>query len=220
MRFDNAFTPTGLCSPVRCSLLSGVYPHEHRVLTNVGLHPVREQLEPDDDLLGQALKQAGYAMGCVGKWHVSKKEPPEFGYDDYVGLSDYPPWRRQQGHDMPEAFSNYRVQVGVRDDIPPGKSRPAFLVDNAIRLLETYARSDNPFFLRVDFHGPHFPNVVPDPYFSMYDPATNSRLAQPCRYAGRQTGGAAHQAEALGKRRTWPGRNGPGWLPSISVKSP
>ena len=29
IRFDNAFTPTGLCSPVRCSLLTGLYPHGH-----------------------------------------------------------------------------------------------------------------------------------------------------------------------------------------------
>lgn len=174
MRFDRAFTPTGLCSPVRCSLLSGVYPHEHRVLTNVGLHPVRAQLEPKDDRMSAALKGAGYKMGYVGKWHVSKTDPTGFGYDDYVSLGDYMDWRRGQGLDIPEGFSNYLVQIGERDDAPPEMSRPAFLADNAIRLMDDYAGGDQPFFMRLDFHGPHFPNVVPEPYFSMYDPATIS----------------------------------------------
>ncbi len=171
MRFDRAFTPTGLCSPVRCSLLSGVYPHEHRVLTNVGLHPIRAQLEPQDDRLSAALKGAGYRMGYVGKWHVSKTDPTGFGYEDYVSLGDYLDWRRAEGLDIPDGFSNYLVQIGVRDDAPADKSRPAFLADNAIRLIDRYRDSDAPFFLRLDFHGPHFPNVVPEPYFSMYDPA-------------------------------------------------
>ena len=30
--------------------------------------------------------------------------------------------------------------------------------------------SEDPFFVRVDFHGPHMPNVIPEPYASMYDP--------------------------------------------------
>lgn len=172
MRFNQAFTPTGLCSPVRCSLLSGVYAHEHRVLTNVGLHPVRAQLEPEDDRMSAALKGAGYRMGYVGKWHVSKLDPPAFGYDDYVSLGDYMTWRRDLGLEIPEAFSNYLVQEGVRDPAPADKSRPAFLADNAIRLIDDFSGGDAPFFMRLDFHGPHFPNVVPEPYFSMYDPAT------------------------------------------------
>ena len=85
IRFERAFTPCGLCSPVRCSLLSGVYPHSHDVLTNVALHPVRASLEPADDRLTPALKGAGYRLGAVGKWHVSQiKGPLEFGYDDHV----------------------------------------------------------------------------------------------------------------------------------------
>jgi arylsulfatase A-like enzyme len=169
-RFDNAFTPTGLCSPVRCSLLSGVYPHAHGVLTNVGLHPVRAQLAPQQDRLGQALQSAGYRLGYVGKWHVSKQEPPAFGYQDYVSLGDYMTWRKAQGLPMLDAFNDYSTQTAVRDPAPVAMSRPAFLADNAIRLLDDYASAGSPFMLRLDFHGPHFPNVVPDPYFSMYPP--------------------------------------------------
>lgn len=60
IRFANAFTPTGLCSPVRCSLLTGLYPHGYKVLTN-------------------AMVTNGYRLGYVGKWHVSAEDPPALG---------------------------------------------------------------------------------------------------------------------------------------------
>ncbi|MEO1102801.1 MAG: sulfatase-like hydrolase/transferase, partial [Pseudomonadota bacterium] len=173
IRFSNAFTPTGLCSPVRCSLLTGVYPHEHRVLTNVGLHPVRMELRPGEDLLAHALNAAGYRMGVVGKWHVSKSDPPAFGYERYVSLGDFVKWRQDHGPALPDAFFDYTVQRAEHDPAPPSASRPTFLAANAIDTID--ALSDDPqrpFFVRLDFHGPHFPNVVPEPFFSMYPPET------------------------------------------------
>ena len=172
LTFDAAYTPCGLCSPVRCSLLSGVYPHGHRVLTNVSLHPIRASLEPEDDRLTPALKAAGYQLGAVGKWHVNdKKTPLDFGFDDYVSLGDYTSWRRAQGLPIPEAMSDYTVQRAELDPVPVEQSQPAWLCDRGIELLQRYAGRKAPFFLRIDFHGPHFPNVVPEPFKSMYDPA-------------------------------------------------
>lgn len=171
MRFDRAYTPTGLCSPVRCSLLSGVYPHAHKVLTNVSLHPIRECLQPDQDRLDAGLQQAGYRMGYVGKWHVNDdKGPIEFGYDDYVSLGDYMNWRRAENLPIPDAFRTYRVQVADRDPVDVEQSRPMWLASHARDLISKYHAEKSKFFLRLDFHGPHFPNVVPEPYFSMYPP--------------------------------------------------
>ncbi|MGI9523682.1 MAG: sulfatase-like hydrolase/transferase [Hyphomicrobiaceae bacterium] len=170
MRFDRAFTPTGLCSPVRCSLLTGVYPHEHRVLTNVGLHPVRAELAPEDDQLSKALKRAGYQLGCIGKWHVSSKEPPEFGYDRYISLGDFLTWRSEIGRPAHDALMHYTTQIADFDPQPAEFSRPRFLADNAVQVLNDFQKNRDPFFVRLDFHGPHFPNVVPEPYYSMYDP--------------------------------------------------
>ena len=169
--FDRAYTPTGLCSPARSSLMSGVYPHAHKVLTNVALHPVRESLPSSQDRFARALTAADYRLGYVGKWHVSDTETPlDFGFHDYVGLSDYMAWRQAQPGGVPEGMWNYRTQTCARDPGPVETSRPAWLCDRAIELIEKYAEGDDPFFVRVDFHGPHFPNVVPEPYFSMYPP--------------------------------------------------
>ncbi|MEM7775313.1 MAG: sulfatase-like hydrolase/transferase [Pseudomonadota bacterium] len=171
IRFDAAFTPTGLCSPVRCSLLTGVYPHEHRVLTNVGLHPVRAELSPEEDRLSQGLKATGYRLGYVGKWHVSRREPPAFGYEHYTSLGDFESWRNAARQPLHEAFSDYTVQRAETDPAPPEFSRPWFLAGRAIETIDALSDGDEPFFVRLDFHGPHFPNVVPEPYASMYDPA-------------------------------------------------
>lgn len=179
MRFDRAYTPIGLCSPARSSLLTGVYPHAHHVLTNVSLHPVRQSLPRSADRLTPALKSAGYRTGYVGKWHVSSTQTPiDFGFDDYVSLGDYIAWRRSQGIVVPDAMSDYSRQVATIDPASVEQSRPAWLCDRAIDLISGYRnesgnRNDThrPFFLRLDFHGPHFPNVVPEPFFSMYNQA-------------------------------------------------
>ncbi len=172
LRFTNAYTPTGLCSPVRCSLLSGFYPHGHKVLTNVALHPIREELDPGRDRLSPALRAAGYRLGYVGKWHVSKRPPTDFGFEDYVSLGDFETWRQEIGAPVPDEMHDYTKQVCALDPAPVERSRPAFLADHAIRLVDAYGAGDAPFLIRLDFHGPHFPNVVPEPFISMYDPAS------------------------------------------------
>ena len=44
----------------------------------------------------------------------------------------------------------------------------------AISLLEQYRLREEPFCLRLDFFGPHYPHYLPEPYISMYDPSTIS----------------------------------------------
>lgn len=173
MCFDRAYTPVGLCSPVRGSLFTGTYPHEHGVLNNVSLHPIRVSLPAVADRLTPALREAGYRRGYVGKWHVSEHETPlDFGFEDYYSLGDYVAWRREKNLPLPETFWNYVTQAAEVDPAGVENSRPAWLSDRAIELIDKYsAGGDAPFFLRLDFHGPHFPNVVPEPYMSMYPPA-------------------------------------------------
>ena len=173
MTFDYAFTPCGLCSPTRASLLTGVYPHSHDVLTNVVLHPVRTQLEPEADILCSGLKQQGYRLGYVGKWHVNHYQSPlDFGFERYVSLGDYAQYRKTLGIPLQPETNNYIIPTSAVDPVPVEQCRQAFLADETIALLEEFGQdTENPFFIRLDFHGPHMPNVIPDPYASMYDPA-------------------------------------------------
>jgi arylsulfatase A-like enzyme len=143
------------------------------VLTNVTLHPVRTQLEPEADVLTRGLRTAGYRMGYVGKWHVHKdKDPLAFGFEAFVSLEDYAAHRRDLGVPFPPESNNYCAPAAGVDPIAVEHSRPAFLTDQAIGMLERFTREGSrPFFVRLDFHGPHMPMVVPEPYASMYAPS-------------------------------------------------
>lgn len=174
--FDHAFTPCGLCSPVRSSLFTGVYPHTHQTLTNIELHPVRNQITPGDDVLARGLLGAGYQLGYVGKWHVNRDlSPLDFGFHRYVSLGDYTAHRkRRTGQDLHREVHNYLYPTSAADTVTPEESRQAFLADKTIEMIEDFTGGSNgsnrPFFVRMDFHGPHPPMVVPEPYASTYPP--------------------------------------------------
>jgi arylsulfatase A-like enzyme len=68
-----------------------------------------------------------------------------------------------------DTFDIYGRQTG-----PVDASYEHYVADVAIDLLErfvTRARSDGrPFFLWVNYWGPHVPYILPEPYFSMFSP--------------------------------------------------
>ena len=92
MRFTDYYSACPVCSPTRASIMTGKYPGRLH-LTNFlpGIHtlphskliaPEFEQSLPAAEVtVAQALKSAGYATGCVGKWHLGTKGPRERGFD-------------------------------------------------------------------------------------------------------------------------------------------
>lgn len=172
MTFDRAYTPCGLCSPVRSSLLTGTYPHAHNALTNNKLHPVRTEIPPEADILTPGLKRAGYQLGSVGKWHVnSTHSPVDFGYDRHVSLTDYVAYRKETlGVPFPPETNNYVIPNSAVDPIPEHQCRQAWLTDQTLDLINDFSQTEDPFFVRLDFHGPHMPNVIPEPFASKYNP--------------------------------------------------
>lgn len=64
MRFDQAYLTCSSCSPSRCSMLTGRYPH------NTGAGELHLPLPGDQLMLTSPLKSAGYWTAAVGKWHL------------------------------------------------------------------------------------------------------------------------------------------------------
>lgn len=68
MRFSDAHSSSGICSPSRYALLTGQYHwrRTHGIVNSFGKPMFRDS----DITLPQVLKQAGYTTAAFGKWHL------------------------------------------------------------------------------------------------------------------------------------------------------
>ena len=184
VRFQHAVCATPFCSPTRASLLTGVYPHTHRITYNVG--------DPDDGLdprlpsTEQALLENGYTCRQFGKWHLGDrsripayKDQPE---SDYRDDGDRPRRNRPDGagrHGLPVFMADAVKRANDKyDNTGPGNSRigrielprektpESRITDDAIREMDALA--GKPFFLTVSLLAPHAPWEVGEPYYSMH----------------------------------------------------
>lgn len=72
MRFDRAFLTTSSCSPSRCSILTGRYPHA------TGAGALHLPLPASQVILTGPLRERGYYTAAAGKWHLGDPTRPKF----------------------------------------------------------------------------------------------------------------------------------------------
>ncbi len=76
MVFDNAFLTASSCSPSRCSILTGRYPH------STGAPELHMPLPDDQVLFAGELQKAGYYNVVAGKYHIGQ---PRAEFDSIYG---------------------------------------------------------------------------------------------------------------------------------------
>jgi N-acetylgalactosamine-6-sulfatase len=91
--FTQFYVSSPVCSPSRTGLLTGNYPSRHRMFDYLSQPAVNQKkgipnwLDPAVVMLPRLLKQAGYATGHFGKWHLGyfegAPEPGAYGFDAY-----------------------------------------------------------------------------------------------------------------------------------------
>ena len=196
VRFDTAFTPTAICSPARASFYTGLYPHKHGVTAN-GLC-IDEGVRGVNHYLAEAGYRCGYAgkwhvdeetgpssYGFIGQDFMGYAFP---GSDLLPGLqfgakprghNPYADYLKERGFDPPPAVShryvgtnpsNQAQEMFALHEGPAESCIEYFVAEEANRVLDQLASGDEPFFLWANFWGPHSPSLVPEPYFSLYDP--------------------------------------------------
>lgn len=165
VNFERAVSGCPTCSPSRASLMTGQYPLTH------GVYLCDVPLAPKGITLGEALRNAGYQTGYIGKWHLDgspdgryeRREayiPPEkrFGFDY---------WKAQEcTHDY--NHSSYYEGNDQTKKYWPGYDAIA-QTEDACRYVREHAKSPVPYFLMLSCGPPHPPlHTAPERYQAMY----------------------------------------------------
>ncbi len=180
MVFTRAVCPYPLCVPSRAELLSGRSSFHNGVLPGVS-----NRLDPNLILLPQALGRAGYQTCYVGKWHTSGR-PSTCGYEESLALFGSgvrnPPEQRDANGRVVTGYRGWAFQTDDRKLFPErGVGLTANISQTFGDAAVEYIRRarEKPFFLHVNFTGPHDPLLMPPGYEGKY--AAN-RLPLPPNY--------------------------------------
>ena len=155
VRFTQFYVGAPVCSPSRAALLTGRFPHRAGVPSNVGLEA--EGLPAEQTTIAEMLKEAGYATGIVGKWHlgeVNGKGPLDQGFDSFFGhmrgcIDNYSHFFYWSGPNVHDLWRN------GREVYESGTHFSDLMVEEAKEFIDD--SDDEPFFLYLPFNIPHYP---------------------------------------------------------------
>ena len=140
MRFNDAHSSDGVCTPSRYSLLTGQYAWRGPILAGVAQPHQSALIAPSRLTVAEMLQQSGYSTGMFGKWHLGENwvttggpaatngsnvnysqpftgGPLDNGFDTFFGIegsANYPPY----------AYIRDRLTVGndlVTPTVPTGQ---------------------------------------------------------------------------------------------------
>lgn len=184
--FTNTYCPSPHCCPSRATFFTGLYPSGHGVWNNIcNDMALSRGLKPGTRLWSDDLRQAGYNLHYVGKWHVSVEEYPQDRgwkqhflspqpgtlhgqpWDYYRRLAAQPePTRRGEGEILRPGYGTFRL-YGTR--LEEGDRHDEQVLRESVEALSQLSTEDQPWCLYVGFIGPHDPYDVPQRYLDLYD---------------------------------------------------
>jgi len=156
--FEHAFTPQPVCGPARSCLQTGRWATETGCFRNGIALPI------DTATVGALIRQAGYQVGYIGKWHLAstpeqginfetRPVPPERrgGYEDFWVASDILEFTSHSydGHLFDEE--------GRKVEFPNGRYRADFITDIALEKLRS-RDPEKPLFMFISYVEPHHQN--------------------------------------------------------------
>lgn len=152
VRFTDAYAACPVCSPTRASIMAGQYPARVGITDFIPGHwrpyeklrvPInRTQYLPLEVVtLAETLKQAGYATGMFGKWHLGGREqsPDKQGFDDVLESNG----------------RHFKFTTNPPREYPEDAYLAEVLTDESERFMEE--NRERPFFLYLAHFAVHIP---------------------------------------------------------------
>jgi arylsulfatase A-like enzyme len=192
---DNASATYPVCSPYRAMLMTGKYPHANKVISNCRstTTPYGVELQATDRCWSDVMKDKGYSMGYIGKWHLDSPLEPyiDSGTEHWdTQWNEWCPPQRRHGFDFWYSYGvcndhnrpMYWSSDAKRDEFHyVDKWGPEHEADMAIKYLRNEDGAcrdpDKPFGLVVSMNPPHSPyELVPDNYVEEYADLTDEQL--------------------------------------------
>jgi len=149
MVFENFYAAQPLCSPNRATFLTGRYPHNHRLQTNVAAAKTFHESGLDQNTVATDLKSmAGYKTALIGKYlnatGGSERDYVPPGWDRWVSLAS--------AHN-PTILANIDGTWADTGVSTTGEAR--WLSDHADSFIR--ANEDGPWFCVLSLRAPHGP---------------------------------------------------------------
>ena len=155
MLFTHAFAASGVCSPTRATLMTGLMPSQHGVHNAMPSEFEIEDWNAIEEFrnLPQTLSAAGYDMAMIGKYHLGQAESPQLGFRYWVTFPT--------GHTT--AFYGVEVIDNGETYVLENEHLTDFWTRKAVDFLETRP-TGKPFFLYLSYNGPYnLPPLVLEP---------------------------------------------------------
>jgi len=177
-----------ICSPARASLMTGKYPQAHKVLNNCNSVSAQYgyELSEDEECWSDILKERGYNLGYIGKYHLDCPHEPYILCANNRGNLKWNEWcppSRRHGFDFWYAYGTYDNHLrplywgtnSARDSFfYIDQWGPEHETDLAVKYIRNekgkFRNSKKPFGLVVAMNPPHTPyHLVPDQYKKIYE---------------------------------------------------
>lgn len=173
VRFTDGYAACNVCSPTRAAILTGKYP-ARLLLTqwlpsgrwSAAKHKLREgryvsNLPLEEVTIAEAMREAGYQTGFIGKWHLGTKTyyyPEHQGFDINIAGRDY----GAPGSYFYPFEGNWRIPTTGKTlvkESPISGKKGDYLIDRLAEEAEKFIRNnaDRPFFLMLSHYAVHAP---------------------------------------------------------------
>lgn len=177
MRFTQAYAAAPIGLPTRASIITGRSPQRLNMTASYAVDAeeprrrlkrpeVSRQLPLSEVTIAEALKAAGYATGCIGKWHMGGRGygPREQGFDVSIAgeatgtkYNDFAPYADADGNLIP----------GL-EQAPAGEYLTDRLAAETVKFIGEH--KTQPFFLFVPQFATHMPSTPKPEIAAKYGP--------------------------------------------------